>query len=224
MNIGDKVRFKVRWYSSDHKVIEDTNEVLEGEVMGHRWDDSWYVRVEGSDKPYYVERADIVEEVIGRMMRFEKIKASELQSVVDLLVTGFDAVRTVLEDTMKKILDSSETWGHIYGLWEGDLLVGTISYGSCFAPPLWNGEGVISHLVVREGYRRRGLARKMIDKALSDMKAQYLPCVAITVAVGNDVALGIWKSYGFELYCPACEVVGHADKYEGYVKWFWGGK
>ena len=155
-------------------------------------------------------------------MIFREIIESELEAVVELLDTGFNADKEVLEVTMQTIFDLPDTWGHTYGLWDGDLLVGTISYGSCYGPD-WNGEGIISHLVVREGHRRKGLARKMIDRALADLKALKVPCVTVTVEIGNDVALAMWKSYGFEKYDPAFEVVGYYEQYEGYVKWF-GGK
>ena len=63
----------------------------------------------------------------------------------------------------------------------------------------------------------------MIDKALSDMKSDGLPCVVITIAVGNDVALKIWQGYGFEIYDGAHDVAGYRNQYMGYVKWL-GGK
>ena len=64
-------------------------------------------------------------------MRFEQIKESEFESIVDLLATGFDADVSVLEQNLQMIFESPETWGHIYGLWEDGDLVGTVTYGSC---------------------------------------------------------------------------------------------
>ena len=151
----------------------------------------------------------------------ERIKESDFDKVLDLVDGSFDADRSVLECDLREVQTSPEVQGHIYGLWDGEVLVGAIVYGQCYVAQ-WNGEGYISHLVVRPEFRRRGLATQMIRHALADLKEMGSPCVCVTIKVGNAVALKMWKRYGFQLYDPAYEIDGYGA-YEGYVLWFDGG-
>ena len=153
-------------------------------------------------------------------MKFAKVVpySVSVAAVVSLVDLCFDADRDLLRKDIHTVLESPGIYGDVYGLWDGEVLVGCLCYGRCYAGE-WAGEGYISHLAVRPEFRRRGLATYMVDKAIADLKASGAPCVCMTVKVGSVAALSFWQRYGVMLYDPAYESDGYG-MYESYVRWF----
>jgi len=58
--------------------------------------------------------------------------------------------------------------------------------------------GYLYHLAVRRDHRRRGLASKMVEKALAALRGQGLRRVLILVARGNQDGRQFWLRNGWE--------------------------
>jgi ribosomal protein S18 acetylase RimI-like enzyme len=55
----------------------------------------------------------------------------------------------------------------------------------------------IDILYVNPGYRRRGLGRQLLEKALAYARDRSLPFVKLEVSVGNEAALALYRAAGF---------------------------
>lgn len=103
----------------------------------------------------------------------------------------------------------------IVALYQG-LPIGLIAvYWRALPPPLSETyEGYIDIIEVREGFRRQGIARKMIDLSLEQAKKQRVYQVRAWSSDDKTEAISMWKALGFAL-CPAT-VYPKGDAVKGY--------
>ena len=59
--------------------------------------------------------------------------------------------------------------------------------------------GIIHHLCVNPGFRREGIARKLVQKAEEALKAEGIQKIFGLVFKDNDVANSFWESQGYTL-------------------------
>ena len=140
-------------------------------------------------------------------MNFHKIQPSDFQAVLDLLDTSFPVSRAFIERDLKEIQKYPKANGEIHGLWIDGMLVGTATYGAIYDFPstqpdgeAWDGQGLIRYLAIHPNHRRKGYATGIIKKAIQDLKEVGSPCVAVSVLAEDQVAVKIWKDFGFEYY------------------------
>jgi ribosomal protein S18 acetylase RimI-like enzyme len=60
--------------------------------------------------------------------------------------------------------------------------------------------GYIHDVVTREGHRRRGIGRRLVEALLAWMRESNVSIVELTVAVKNEEAVAFWTSVGFVTY------------------------
>jgi ribosomal protein S18 acetylase RimI-like enzyme len=60
--------------------------------------------------------------------------------------------------------------------------------------------GFIQDVFTRQGYRRRGIARRLVTDLLAWLREEEVRTVELTVAVKNTAAILLWKSLGFRPY------------------------
>lgn len=58
-------------------------------------------------------------------------------------------------------------------------------------------EAEIYDIFVDPSFRRRGIARKLINKMLDNIKELSIPYVFLEVAIDNRPAINLYKSFGF---------------------------
>jgi len=61
-----------------------------------------------------------------------------------------------------------------------------------------NDEFLIAHLAVFESYRRKGIARAMLDNAVLRAREAGLSRVVLEVEIGNTAAIMLYEGYGFK--------------------------
>ena len=148
---------------------------------------------------------------------FRKIQASDFNAVRDLLDTAFPIPRYIIERNLKEIAANPKAEGCIYGLYEKGTLIGTVTYGPCHNDDGWDGEGVIRYLAIHPDYRRRGHAKRIIERAITDLKAAACPCICVATHVDNTIATEIWEQFGFECYEDSFET--DYGPHQGFVLW-----
>jgi ribosomal protein S18 acetylase RimI-like enzyme len=60
--------------------------------------------------------------------------------------------------------------------------------------------GYIHDVVIREGHRRRGVGRRLVEGLLLWMRGQGVTLIELTVASGNAGAVAFWERLGFSTY------------------------
>ncbi len=60
--------------------------------------------------------------------------------------------------------------------------------------------GFIQDVFTRKGFRRRGIARRLVTDLLDWLRAQAVATVELTVAINNRDAVRLWESLGFRAY------------------------
>jgi ribosomal protein S18 acetylase RimI-like enzyme len=58
-------------------------------------------------------------------------------------------------------------------------------------------EYLISHIAVFESFRRKGIARALLEKAVLSAREARLKRVVLEVEIGNTAAIQLYESYGF---------------------------
>lgn len=75
---------------------------------------------------------------------------------------------------------------------DGDRIIAAIMAG-------YDGRrGYIYHTVVLPGYRKQGIAKKLVDKAMEALENEGINKVALVVFSENETGNGFWESVGFE--------------------------
>jgi ribosomal protein S18 acetylase RimI-like enzyme len=75
---------------------------------------------------------------------------------------------------------------------EDDEVVGTLVVG-------WDGwRGNMYRLAVRSDYRRRGIARSLVDAGHDYLRSVGAPRVTALVGVDEEEAVALWESVGYE--------------------------
>lgn len=74
---------------------------------------------------------------------------------------------------------------------EGDRIVGAILV------TYWMGKPLVAELGVAKDHRGKGLGRSLLEAALARLAALGEPRLALYVTVGNDPAIGLYRSLGF---------------------------
>lgn len=94
----------------------------------------------------------------------------------------------------KEMLDGSVDQANFYGLVEeiDGKIVGYV--GSAF--DLWEAEILL--VCVSEGYRRRGIAERLMRETVAHLKAINKEKVFLEVAIGNAAAQSLYFKLGFE--------------------------
>ena len=146
------------------------------------------------------------------------MQPAEFEDILDLLDICFPVPREYIHNHLKESESAPRKYGSVYGMWVDGDLVGSVIYGAIFDDAEgWNGEGMLRYLAVHPSHRRKGYARRIIEKSILHLQQLNCPCVAITILSKNKVALQLWKSFGFEYYGKDEQVDG---MHHYYVLWF----
>lgn len=64
---------------------------------------------------------------------------------------------------------------------------------------MWSlsGEGHITNVAVAKDYRRKGIARSLIEHFIDIAKREKLEFMTLEVRASNDAAIALYKSFGF---------------------------
>ena len=80
---------------------------------------------------------------------------------------------------MAKDLESGETVGHI-----------------CLETVL--DEGILTSVAVKEKYRNKGIAKKLMDSFIDEAKNRNIAFINLEVRASNAPAIALYEKYGFE--------------------------
>ena len=71
-----------------------------------------------------------------------------------------------------------------------------------FLPPFFaeRRRGFIQDVFTNQGYRRRGIARRLLSDLLAWLREETVTTVELTVATNNTEAIRLWESLGFRPY------------------------
>lgn len=75
---------------------------------------------------------------------------------------------------------------------DGETIIGVIMAGHD------GRRGYIHHTAVRTDYRGRGIARALVDHAMSALEAEGIHKVALVAFARNEIGNGFWEKTGFE--------------------------
>lgn len=81
-----------------------------------------------------------------------------------------------------------------YGAYSGDVLLGIIE----FSPESWNNRLRVSNLLVFKDYRRKGVGRTLLGKAIVYGKNHGFRMIVLETQTCNINAIGFYLSMGFE--------------------------
>ena len=83
---------------------------------------------------------------------------------------------------------SGEIVGYVLYRWEENALI------------LYKRKGTILDLYVKRSYRGKGIGTKLLEEALNDLKRRGLDFVQLNVIASNEMAINLYKKFGFEEY------------------------
>ena len=71
-----------------------------------------------------------------------------------------------------------------------------------FLPPFFaeRRRGFIQDVFTNQGYRRRGISRRLVSDLLAWLREETVATVELTVAINNKEAIRLWESLGFHPY------------------------
>jgi len=71
-----------------------------------------------------------------------------------------------------------------------------------FLPPFFaeRRRGFIQDVFTNQGYRRRGISRRLVSDLLAWLREETVTTVELTVAINNEEAIRLWESLGFRPY------------------------
>jgi ribosomal protein S18 acetylase RimI-like enzyme len=84
---------------------------------------------------------------------------------------------------------------------EDDKPVGLINYMRQRNVPEW----YIANVTVLPAYRRRGIARKLVDATIRELRSRKAQIAFLDVVVGNDPAFNLYKEMGFDPFTQSAE-------------------
>ena len=108
------------------------------------------------------------------------IKEVDRNKVYKLLKKYFPSYE--VNDPFEKIL-----------IYEEAEIEGLISYSLIYE------RAEINYIVTFEKYKRRGVAKKLLNKALEDMVENCCEIVTLEVEINNKPAINLYQSYGFKI-------------------------
>ncbi len=79
--------------------------------------------------------------------------------------------------------------------------VGLINYMRQRNAPEW----YIANIAVLPAYRRRGIARRLVEATLEELRRRKATIAFLDVVVGNDPAFNLYKEMGFDAFTKASE-------------------
>lgn len=120
----------------------------------------------------------------------EMAKACNLQEIADIEKEIFSTPWSLknITDTFEnenncffvaKDLESGETVGHI-----------------CLETVL--DEGILTSVAVKEKYRNKGIAKKLMDSFIDEAKNRNIVFINLEVRASNAPAIALYEKYGFE--------------------------
>lgn len=132
----------------------------------------------------------------------------DLASVVDLIELGFwselDPQGRRMLRQMRRVAERGHLARLVYGgasgacgfVWVEDArLVGNLSLRRAY--PAWRKGMLIGNVVVHPDYRGRGIARALMEAALSAARERDAHWVGLEVRADNEVARGLYEHLGF---------------------------
>jgi ribosomal protein S18 acetylase RimI-like enzyme len=84
---------------------------------------------------------------------------------------------------------------------------GLINYMRQRNAPEW----YIGNVTVLPDYRRRGIARRLVQATLDELRNRGARAAFLDVVVGNDPAFNLYKEMGFEEFTQSCEYQLHKE-------------
>ncbi|MBI4279611.1 MAG: GNAT family N-acetyltransferase [Armatimonadetes bacterium] len=90
---------------------------------------------------------------------------------------------------------------------------------------LYRRRGYIHDVYTRQGFRRHGIGRQMVQGLLDWLRDRGVSLVELTVAVNNDEAVAFWKALGFATFmhhmkrefCPRIATVRFLSRPDGFM-------
>ena len=122
------------------------------------------------------------------MLVIQRMKQEDLRQVLDIEQTCFKAPWTE-EQFLYEVNDNP--FCTILLIKDDDLICGYLDFWITFET------ATICKIAVRPEYRRNKYAFKLMEEAFELMKQQEVETVTLEVRVSNEVARGLYKSFGF---------------------------
>ena len=121
-----------------------------------------------------------------------EFRLAKLRDATDLYLLEKEVFTSpwTLEQFERELKDNE--FAKTYVIYEGETLVGYINYWIIFD------QATINKVCIRESYRKQGLAQKLIDSCLLDLKENECMVVTLEVRVSNDNAIKLYEKNGFE--------------------------
>lgn len=121
-------------------------------------------------------------------------------------VFSLEMVKTPCKPEKKEFVDYlfAPHWDdpHVYGLFDGATMLAIMEV----TPENWNNRFRITNLLVREGYRRRGLGSLMITKAKELARSQRRRALILETQSCNVAAIAFYQQCGLSIMgFNACE-------------------
>jgi ribosomal protein S18 acetylase RimI-like enzyme len=135
-----------------------------------------------------------------------RLEDSDYESYVNLRVDGFrkqkrefrfspeDELSISRENTVKRIKNE-----FIVGVFNGADLIGIGGCTPCSGSKL-NHRALLWGMYVSTDYRGMGLSNKIVESLLSEATRIGMETILLTVVNENDIAIGLYKKWGFSPY------------------------
>ena len=120
----------------------------------------------------------------------EKAKACNLQEIADIEKEIFSTPWSLknITDTFK----NENNWFFVGKDLESGEIVGHI----CLETVL--DEGILTSIAVKEKYRNKGIAKKLMDSFIDEAKNRNIAFINLEVRASNAPAIALYEKYGFE--------------------------
>ena len=82
--------------------------------------------------------------------------------------------------------------------WQGDELVGFVSYGSCRDDDVLKDTGEVYRLYVTSEYQNRGEGRRLVHEAIRMLRREEYNQVVLWTLVDNPAAISFFEALGFK--------------------------
>ncbi len=136
--------------------------------------------------------ADQVAQLWQELLRYH-LQYSPCFEISDRAAIDFSDHLRKLPNEPSDLLLLAESNGYVVGFLHGSIL----KRPPCFVIPQ---QGQIWDLFVSEPFRRQGVARELVDRALEFFREKGMKFVDVRITTQNNTALAFWKKMGIDPY------------------------